>query len=374
MRNTARFFSLLVATLVSCFAVAGTITVTSPNANDFLGRSNTVSFNISGAVVKVRVDVKAIQVADPTVQISTFREFTPESDGTVRGSINLNLSEGLENGPYNIQVTATEPGNPYNVVPLIPVNVDVKDPEFVQFNPIEAVFVRGVVAITATFIEENIEEWRVTVNGSDIPNNTGNSTNLSVLWNSDLEVNDGPKTINITIKDKANNEKAKSFSVTVDRVGPTATIQAPTGSENILPGSRIPVVVEITDQYSNSVDERTVDVVLEDTSGNFLARVAKRTTQSNGNTLSWRGRIRDVGFLPSQFDVVVRSKDKSGNAGVEQRVRLTRGRNAQATEEKEVEVISETVFDTGGLIRSKVEIIKQLRQKRNELRSGGRGK
>lgn len=342
---------------------AGTITVTKPTTGDFLGKSNTVSFNIENSVTEVTVKVTATQVADPTVQISTSKKFTPDGFGKVTGSVTLNLSSGLPSGPYTVVVEATEAGNPYNSVPPIAVTVDVKDPEFLQFNPINGAFVRDNVNIFSSFLEDNMEEWRVQINAADIPNNTGNTNVLSVLWNANLEIEDGQKTVNISAKDKAGNTKNQSFSVTLDRVAPTSTILAPTGNETILPGTNLAVVIDIVDQFAAAVDERTVEVKLEDISGNFIGRVARRSVRNSGTTLSWSGRIRNIGDLPSSFDIVVTATDKAGNRATDQRVRVTRGRAADGYV-PETEEGSETVQGTVGRTLTKWEIVRKYQGRR----------
>lgn len=342
---------------------AGTITVTKPTTGDFLGKSNTVSFNIENSVTEVTVKVTATQVADPTVQISTSKKFTPDGFGKVTGSVTLNLSSGLPSGPYTVVVEATEAGNPYNSVPPIAVTVDVKDPEFLQFNPINGAFVRDNVNIFSSFLEDNMEEWRVQINAADIPNNTGNTNVLSVLWNANLEIEDGQKTVNISAKDKAGNTKNQSFSVTLDRVAPTSTILAPTGNETILPGTNLAVVIDIVDQFAAAVDERTVEVKLEDISGNFIGRVARRSVRNSGTTLSWSGRIRNIGDLPSSFDIVVTATDKAGNRATDQRVRVSRGRAADGYV-PETEEGSETVQGTVGRTLTKWEIVRKYQGRR----------
>ena len=355
-----------VAILAALAAQAGTITVTKPNAGDFLGKTNTVSFNIDSAVTEVTVKVTATQVSDPTLQISTSKKFTPDGFGKVAGSITLNLSSGLPSGPYTVLVEATEAGNFYNSLPPIAVTVDVKDPEFLQFNPINGAFVRDNVNIFSSFLEDNMDEWRVQINGADIPNNTGATNVLSVLWNANLEVEDGQKTVNISAKDKAGNTKNQSFSVTLDRVAPTSTILAPTGNETVLPGTRLAVAIDIVDQFAGAVDERTVEVRLEDVSGNFIGRVARRSVRSSGTTLSWSGRIRNIGDLPSAFDIVVTATDKAGNRATDQRVRVSRGRGTADTPFGEDDG-SETVQGAAGRTLAKWELARKY-----QGRQGGR--
>lgn len=331
MRMLSRFLlpSLFVA--VAGLASAGTISLTDPTPDDYLGRTNTVRFLISDANAKVTVRVELRQVADPSVVITTQREFTPNADKTIDGSIPLNLSPGLANGAYTLKVTATEPGATYNTLTPINVTVDVKDPRFLQFNPIDGGFVRGLVPITALFDEDNMKEWRVQVDNADIPNNVGTDVMLSTTWDSTLEVNDGPKTITISAEDLAGNKSSVSVTITVDRNPPSALILSPTTTDVFYGNARIPVVVEITDQFNNAVDARTIDVVIEDLQGNLIGRVARRSVQNNGSKVTFSGRIRDISSLPSEFNIVVHVSDRAGNAAAPQAVKITKGRGIMAT-------------------------------------------
>ncbi len=324
-RNRIALPLLLAA--VAGFASAGTISLTDPTPDDFLGRSNTVKFLISGANAKVTVSVELRQVADPTVVISTQREFTPDASNQIDGSIPLNLSQGLPNGAYTLKVTATEPGATYNTLTPINVTVDVKDPRFLQFNPVNGGFARGLVPITALFDEDNMKEWRVQVDGADIPNNIGSSLDLATIWDSSLEVNDGPKTITISAEDLAGNKASQTITITVDQNPPSALILSPTSNDVFYGNARVPVIVEITDQFNNAVDSRTIDVVIEDMAGNIIGRVARRSVTNQGPKVTFSGRIRDISSLPSEFKIVVHVSDRAGNAAVDQEVTITKGRS-----------------------------------------------
>lgn len=325
MRSLKRASIFCLFALLSASAFAGNITLADPNDGDYLGKSNTITFNITNASALVTVVVKLTQVADPTVVISTQKQFTPNFDGKINGTINLNLSGGLPNGAYTLEVTPSEPGGTYNVLTPLNVNVDVKDPKFLQFNPINAGFVRGTVIVTADFLEDNMKEWRVQVNGSDIPNNTGNTNILNVIWDSSLEATDGTKTISLSSEDLAGNTANQSISVTVDRTPPTSTILAPTVSDPVYGNGQIPVVVKVDDQFNGSLDARTIDVLIKDTNGNFITRVARRALTTAGTSVTWSGRIREVANLPTTFDIVVIATDKAGNLAADQVVRITKG-------------------------------------------------
>lgn len=360
MNRVQKSIALFLGIAGAALAQAGTINVTSPNSGDFLGQNNQVSFNITNASAEVTVRVRATQVADPTVQIAVENDFTPNADGKISGNLSLNFTSGFPNGAYNLVVTATEPGATYNVVPTIPVTVDVASPKFLAFNPITSRFVRDNVIVTALFEEDNMKEWRVKVGGADIPNNTGDTNALSVTWNSNLELTDGSKNIVISAEDKAGNTVNQTINVTLDRLPPNSTVLAPNSNDRYFGNARIPVVVDIADQFANALDERTVEVFIRDTNGNFVTRVARRSIRNNGNTLTWTGRIRDLSQLPNIFEVVVSATDKAGNPAAEQVVRIESNRSRVRIEkltEDTTEVGSETVVDKGIMWRKGTNLV-----------------
>jgi len=356
--------AFLIGILGAAFAQAGTINVTSPSSGEYLGLNNQVSFNITNANAEVTVNVRAVQVADPTVQISVETKVTPDGDGQASGNVNLNFTSGFPGGAYTLTVTATESGGVFNNVPPIAVTVDVVAPKFIAFNPTTNRFVRDSVFISAIFQEDNMKEWRVKVSGADIPNNTGATNTLAVNWNSDLEVDDGNKSIVISSEDLAGNTVNQTINVTLDRLPPSSTILAPTSNDNFFGDARVPVVITVADQFNNAVDERTIDVIIRDTNGNFVTRVARRSVNSAGSTLTWTGRIRDVSSLPAIFDLVVSATDKAGNPATEQVVRIERNRSRVQTgnNNSEEPVGSGTVVDKGIIVK-KNKILIGLRKR-----------
>lgn len=315
-------FAWMLAVL-STTVFAATITTVSPVSGDFLGKSNTVRFNITGAVQQVEVTVLATNVANPAITFTVKQKFTPDPDGRIEGSITLNFADSTPGGPYTIAVTASEPGNFYNTPPVIPVTIDVTSPKFVNFNPVSGGFVKDIVSIIVSLLEDNIDEWRVQINGSDIPNNTGSTADFLVSWDTSLISTDGSQNISINVKDKAGNSASQSVSVTLDRVKPTSDILSPRTGDTIRPNSTIPVVVSVTDQYSNSLDVTGIDVVITDLAGAILGRVARRNFTTSGNTVTWTGRIRAERGFPSQFKVVVNATDRAGNQAVVQEVTVS---------------------------------------------------
>ncbi|MEZ5162467.1 MAG: hypothetical protein R2688_01705 [Fimbriimonadaceae bacterium] len=366
-----RTFAFLAGLLLSAVSFAGTITITEPADGDFLGRSNQIRFNIADGVQKVRVTAKATQVANPAISVTVFQDVTPDSNGDASGTINLNLADTQPNGPYTLEITASEPGNSYNTPTPLNVTVDVVDPEFINFNPINGVFVRDLVLISALFDEDNIEEWRVKVAGNDIPNNTGNTSTAIVQWDTAAISSDGQRNIEISIEDKAGNKDSKTFSVTIDRLAPSSTVLSPTGDLDLRPGQRIPVVVNVQDQFSNAVDPRGVEVTVTDLQGNLLARVARIGTNNSGNGLTWVGRIRDTSDLPSAFKIVVDVQDRAGNQALRQEVTVQSGRAVNTTPvEPPQPVDSDTVERVGE--RSRAKAIKAQVERRQSSRSRAR--
>ncbi|HXH60221.1 MAG TPA: hypothetical protein VNI20_02560 [Fimbriimonadaceae bacterium] len=318
-----RIPTLLSLLLLSAASWAGTITVTSPVAGDFLGTSNSVKFNITGAVVQVTVNVVASLDSNPAINVSVQQNFSPDVNGNINGSIPLNFSPSTPEGPYTLTVTATEPGATYNTVAPISVNVDVKAPKFGNFNPLSGAFVKGVVPISVDLDEPNVKEWRVRINNADIPNNSGSTNVMLVDWDTNTVVTDGSQTINLSVTDLANNSSTKDIGVTVDRIKPSSTILAPASGSTVRPGSRLAVIVDIADQFTGSVHFTGVDVEIQSMTGTVLHRVPRRSISSTGSTLHWTGRIRTTAALPSQFKIVVNAIDRAGNVAVTQEVTVS---------------------------------------------------
>ncbi|MBX3095982.1 MAG: hypothetical protein KF812_03895 [Fimbriimonadaceae bacterium] len=312
---------ILLATIgLAAAALPATITVTKPTEGDFLGRNNTVQFNIVNSNREATVVVTATFTANPAIQIRQERKFTPDGDGKISGSIPLNFSESSPQGAYTINVVATEPNNSYNTVPPINVTVDVRNPKIVDFNPIDGAFVSGIVPIRATLDEDNIKEWRVRVASADIPNNSGTTRDVEVMWDTSAILTDGPQSIELRVDDEATNSLVRSATVTVDRRPPTTTILAPANNSTIPPTASVAVVMTISDQFANSVDSTGIDVIIQTLDGRFFGRVSRRSARQDGSRVVWTGRLRSNRVLPNQFKIVVRTVDKAGNTGTVQEV------------------------------------------------------
>lgn len=311
--------------LIAQMAWAGTLTVTSPNNGDFLGRNNQIRFNIRESVVQVTVRATVTRDANPSERIQVERRFTPDGDGKITGELQLNFNEGTPEGNYTIRVEAIEPNNPYNSETRNVV-VDTKTPRFLEFNPISGSFVRGVVPIRVRLDEPNLKEWRVQIGSQDIPNNSGNQASFTVPWDTQNVIRDGAQTINVKVDDEANNSVTKSINVTLDRVAPAIQILAPTITP-VNPGTDIPVAININDQFESSILQPGVTVQLRTMSGQFISDVARRGTRTSGSVLQWTGRIRWQKNLPGQFKMVVTAVDRAGNRAATQEVVITiRGR------------------------------------------------
>ena len=316
--------------LAASAAWAATITVTSPTSGDFLGKTNKVNFNITGSSKQVTVTVVATLDSDPLTKVQVEEKFSPDVDGKIDDSINLNFAESTPEGSYTLTVTAVESGNTYNTVPDINVNVDVRAPKFGNFNPLSGAFVRGTVPIAVDLEETNVKEWRVRINNADIPNNSGSTNTVGVNWDTSSIISDGSQSINISVEDLAGNKSNKNVNVTLDRVKPSASIMSPTNGSSFRPNARVSVVVRVTDQYSNSVHHTGVDVRLKTLNDVTIGRVARRSVRHFGNDLTWTGRIRNTRDLPSEFKIVVDVVDRAGNVAVTQEVTISTSSRGRA--------------------------------------------
>src|SRR5579862_180813 len=306
---------LLVATALA--GAVGTLTVTSPIDGAFLGANNSLTFNVVGASVEVEVTV-TITGPGGTTTIGPS-PFNPDADGKISSSIPVNFSQSSPEGAYTIVVSATENGAPYTPV-TINVTVDVTKPKFFDFNPIANSYTKGpTVPIVVQVVDANFKVYHVQVNSQDIPNNTGTTLDanntFTVLWDVTGILQDGPQSINIDVKDQANNDSTQSFTVTIDRVPPTIAISYPRSDTKVRPHSTIPITINCHDsQGNNAIDVTGVDVVIKDMNDNLLMRVPRTSFQSG----LWTGRILSSTHLPSKFKVVANTVNKAGNSATTQ--------------------------------------------------------
>lgn len=310
--------------LLASSAFAGTLTVTSPNDGDFLGKTNTLSFQLRQSNAESEVSAILTQTSNPSNVIKITQRFTPNIDNEVSGSMNLNFSDSTVEGDYSLRVEVKEPGNTYSAVTRS-VKIDVKNPEFLDLGPINNSFVRGIVPIRVRLDEPNIKQWRVQVNGQDISNNSGSTNIFTVNWDTSGIQKDGVQNISINVEDLAHNTTNKSVTTTLDRVKPSAVVLAPSANIQIRRNQSVPVAININDQFAGSVSVAGVDVVLRSNDGKFLRRVARISATSQGSTLAWTGIIQWSALLPKSFKMVVTAMDRAGNVAVTQEVPIKLG-------------------------------------------------
>lgn len=322
-RAITRWAFATLLTVVAAIASAGTLTVTSPTEGKFLGATSTLTFN--GKNANVQVTVKAV-ITGPVGSTTVSTTVTPAVNGEFSGSLPLNFSLTAAQGAYTIVVSATEPNNTYTPVTLH-VQVDTKGPKMLEYSPAQNSFVKGNVNLFFKLLEANMKEWRVTVGGADIPNNTGTvETTINVPYDTTPLENDGPQNVSLTVKDQADNLLTFAIPLTVDRKKPVTTIQFPQANSAIRPRTDVNVIIDITDQFAGSVDMTGVDVIVQKTDGTLITRVARESWRNIGSS-SWRwtGRLRYRATLPAQYKIVASALDKAGNVAVRQEVTIKPG-------------------------------------------------
>ncbi|MBS1718107.1 MAG: hypothetical protein JSS72_10305 [Armatimonadetes bacterium] len=329
-----RALVVFLLSLLCAITLGGTITVTSPTANAYLGLNNTLSFTITGA--HVEVTVTAVVTAGNGGGSTTISDkFTPDADGKINNSLPLNFSQSSPEGPYTITVTATEPNATYNDLPPIPVTVIVNAPKILDYSPNDSGFVRGIVPISIKFSTAALRDWRIQINNQDIPNNTGTTgTTALVNWDTSGIQNDGAQTINIRIRDLAGNVTNKSIAVTLDRIQPVATIQYPKANSPVVNHQAFNVLIDIQDASSVSVDVTGIDVIVTDINDKFLFRVPRESTSSSSNVLRWIGRVRSQVYLPNPFKLVVNAVDRAGNVATQQVITVGTQANQAKSQKK----------------------------------------
>ncbi len=294
-----------------------TFNVTSPTNGDWLNGNKSLTFNGKGASVEVTVSAT---VTSPSGSSTVSTSVNPTIAGEFNGSLNLTFAANAPQGDYTIVVTATEPGKTYTPVNLA-VKVDTKFPKLLEYRPAQNSFVKGIVPIRFKLLEDNMKDWRVTVGGSDIPNNTGSNTEFTLDWNSGTLETDGAQNISLVAKDQADNPLNFSIPVTVDRRAPIATIQFPNATTPIRSRADVTVIVDIADQFANAVSVTGVDVIIQRTDGTFITRVARQSFSDIGNN-TWRytGKLRWRSGFPNVYKIIATGLDKAGNVAVRQEV------------------------------------------------------
>ena len=308
-------------------AMAGTLTVTAPTNGAFVGSSTNITFRIAGGVVEVTV--RAVITSNVTGATTTLEtRVTPDENGNVpSGSMTWAPSQSFPEGEYTIVVSATEPGNTYQPTTII-VTLDRLDPRLFEYSPINNSFINGPITVLATVDEPNIDVWRVTVNDADLPNNTGSTQKIGVLWDpSNIEL-DGEQTVKINVKDLARNELTQSITVTLDRAAPVVNVVYPRVNQALIPGSLVTVLILIQDISATSVDPISVVAEIQKLDGTVIRRVSRLAYEEvNATTARWIGRWKAVtpGGV-NNFRLVVNVIDRAGNVAVTQIVPLTFGR------------------------------------------------
>jgi hypothetical protein len=310
---------------VASLSWAGTLTVTSPTNGAYLGTSNQLNFNITGASLQVTVTVLVTFPGGATTSQSQY--FNPNPQGQVSGQIPLAFNSSDPQGQYGITVTATEPNNTYAPTNLT-VTVLPTPPTFNSYSPVTGSFVNGTIHIRASINDGFLKQWRVQVNGQDIPNNTGTTTAVAVDWNSSAVPTDGVQTVTIVATDLANNSATQTAALDLTRVPPILTVVSPVAGGKIVPGTDVNVLLSLQGEFAGCIDRTGIDVIAQTASGAFIARVAVSsfTAATQSPTFQWNGRIRyRSGLLPSSFNIVATAVDKAGNKATPQTISVTVG-------------------------------------------------
>lgn len=334
---SVKLLAVIAAVATCSLGLSATITVTSPakgtEANPTLvGATTSLQLRLSSMSSRAEVTAKVTRL-DGSELYTLDTEVEPDGDLNGTGSIPLAFATGTSEEVYKIEVRARDLNDltTYNADQNLFVLPDLTKPKFLSYTPLNGSFVKGTVLIRARIDEPNLRDWRVQVDGKDIPGNTGTTLGsngeFSVSWNASAFTEDGAHTVNIRVRDRAGNDAGRTVNVTVDRISPTVTIQSPKAGTVFAPGTTVTVVVDIKDASPLSVNETGVDVVVRDAGGTFVTRVARASFRIGvDGTLRWMGRISwRPGVIPSPFTVVATAVDRAGNASTSQSVTCSYG-------------------------------------------------
>lgn len=329
-----RTLRLILGAAIALMAVAAnaqfTLQVTSPLEGAFLGFNNQVKFLVQNATEETTIKITS---AGPGGNTVIEQRFTPNADNKIDGSIALNFNESSPSGAYVITVEAFD--STFTATPVVRnVTVDVTRPKIFEFNPVSNGAVKGpVVPINVKIQEDNLKEWRVKIDGNDIPNNTGTTldgnNSFQVNWSVSGYPTDGSHSISITVKDQSDNEATQTISVRLDRLPPTVNIGFPRSDSEVRPNSDFSVIADITDPNGGLIDVTGVDVIIKKMDGTVIFRVPRVSFSPTGSgSYRWNGRVRTRTVrLPAQFKIVVNCVDRAGNIANEQEVSIDTNRS-----------------------------------------------
>jgi len=316
-------FAWLTLLVFGPLASAQSLSVTSPTNGAFLGTSNQVRFLITN--IDVEANVRVVATGPGGVTFTNEGDFNPNAELQISSQLSLNIQTGSPEGAYTIVVTAKRKDNGFVFgTATINVQLDVTKPKFLQFNPLNGTFVRGIVLINVLVQEPNFKDYRVQANSNDIPNGTGETLTggeFSVSWDTSGIQFDGAQSINIRLRDQANNEDTRTISVTLDRINPSVAIVQPRSDVPLRARSNVSVAVDINDASTTSVDVTGIEVIARTMGNGYIAHAARQSYRNtSGNTMRWAGRIRYTNRIPNQFKIVVNVIDRAGNRATTQEV------------------------------------------------------
>lgn len=330
MNRTAVFRGALLGAALAGMSVVAwgqTLNVTSPQSNDFLGKTNTLRFTAASVTRQVKIVAVTTKVSDPSATFRSEGLFSPTAEDKIDGSLQYNFAESLGTGLFNVRVDmfyANDLATAIRTVNITNVSIDTKAPKLRNVVPTTGGFVSSLIPIRATIDEPNVNRWQVRVNSADFANNSGSNNQVSLTYDARTVENDGPQTISLDVTDRGQNSVNRTINVTLDRVKPNATVSSPT-SIVYRPNATIPVLINIADQFQGSVQSTGVNVYLRTMDGQFIQKVARSSARPNGTGLQWVGRIVRTNKIPKRFKLRVESVDRAGNVASVQEVTVNYG-------------------------------------------------
>jgi hypothetical protein len=288
------------------------ITIDAPEENGHVRGLATISGTFTETVDWVVLIDGTVDIPDNTGQADTF---SVTWDTRVRVGGQRKFPDGI----HTILVRATDlAGNIASTE--IPVTVDNTAPTLENILPEEDSFVGETVIITASIKEPNIDTWKVTVDGEDLPSNEGNSREIEVEWDT-TDFSEGTHTIEFLVTDKAGNKAEENVPVYIDRTEPEVYIRYPFKNMVIPPNSMMLIVVDVIDFSEDSIDPDDVSVLLKDSKGNTIAKATKTSDQplATEDGIRWIGEVnvgKGGGKVSDKYEVEVTVTDKAGNGPV----------------------------------------------------------
>ncbi|MEI6512906.1 MAG: Ig-like domain-containing protein [bacterium] len=238
---------------------------------------------------------------------------------------NLDSSSKYPDGTHTVTIIATDTAGNSSTTKSKQVTVNNTPPVLEVTTPTDKSYVKGVVQISGT-VNDALATWVVRVDGQQIDSGTGSI--IDTAWDA-TNTSSGLHSVVVTATNEVGNSATKTISVRVDNDKPTVKVSYPFNNMKIRPGTKLTVLIDVTDSFFNTSDATQnsvlatgVTAVIKDDKGVQVASITslKEIVAQSGTIGRWFGTVNITVPKPFRalkaYAIEVTATDKSGNTSV----------------------------------------------------------